>query len=303
MQSNQAFNWTVRCLWLRSTVSWLLVTTGGGQLGESNPAACNCQCGWGEQTMTDEHKIGLSRRRLLGGLGAIGVASAGAGLGTTAYFSDQEQFEGNTITAGEFGLTVEQSVHNVNQDDLGPDQEAWEEGSGDDNVWVTAPIDITDAKPGDEYEFCWEITVHDNPGYVAATGSSTEENGADAENIDVDDLWDVDDEDDLSTLGDEATAVLVTKDSDGNELASVDYGTLGDLLASLESGILVSHAEGPHRFEEGETVTVCLEVTIPTEVGNEIQGAVTSTDMTFYAEQARHNDPQDVKDEAANVAS
>ena len=30
--------------------------------------------------------IGLSRRKVLAGLGAVGVASAGAGLGTTAYF-------------------------------------------------------------------------------------------------------------------------------------------------------------------------------------------------------------------------
>jgi len=58
--------------------------------------------------MTDKanNSIGLSRRKMLAGLGAIGVASAGAGLGTTAYFSDQESFEGNTITAGELDLSV-----------------------------------------------------------------------------------------------------------------------------------------------------------------------------------------------------
>ncbi|WP_141551710.1 SipW-dependent-type signal peptide-containing protein [Natrinema sp. CBA1119] len=39
-----------------------------------------------------EDKYGLSRRQLLGGLGAIGVTSAGVGLGTTAYFSDDELF-------------------------------------------------------------------------------------------------------------------------------------------------------------------------------------------------------------------
>jgi len=57
--------------------------------------------------MTDSNStIGLSRRKVLAGLGAIGVASAGAGLGTTAYFSDEESFEGNTITAGELALSV-----------------------------------------------------------------------------------------------------------------------------------------------------------------------------------------------------
>ena len=57
--------------------------------------------------MTDtKPTIGLSRRKMLAGLGAIGVASAGAGLGTTAYFSDQQSFEGNTIAAGELALSV-----------------------------------------------------------------------------------------------------------------------------------------------------------------------------------------------------
>lgn len=51
--------------------------------------------------------FGLSRRKLLAGLGAVGVASAGAGLGTTAYFSDTESFEGNTITAGTLALKVD----------------------------------------------------------------------------------------------------------------------------------------------------------------------------------------------------
>ena len=51
--------------------------------------------------------IGLSRRKLLAGLGAVGVASAGAGLGTTAYFNDTESFEGNTLTAGELDLKLD----------------------------------------------------------------------------------------------------------------------------------------------------------------------------------------------------
>jgi len=51
--------------------------------------------------------IGLSRRKLLAGLGAVGVASAGAGLGTTAYFNDTEAFEGNTLTAGELDLKLD----------------------------------------------------------------------------------------------------------------------------------------------------------------------------------------------------
>ncbi|PHQ45794.1 hypothetical protein DJ68_10875 [Halorubrum sp. C3] len=51
--------------------------------------------------------IGLSRRTVLAGLGAVGLASAGAGLGTTAYFNDTESFEGNQLTAGQLDLLVD----------------------------------------------------------------------------------------------------------------------------------------------------------------------------------------------------
>ncbi|MDZ7746622.1 MAG: SipW-dependent-type signal peptide-containing protein [Halobacteriales archaeon] len=49
----------------------------------------------------------LSRRNVLAGLGTIGLASAGAGLGTSAFFSDEESFEDNTLVAGELDLLVD----------------------------------------------------------------------------------------------------------------------------------------------------------------------------------------------------
>ena len=48
-----------------------------------------------------------TRRQLLAGMGAVGLASAGAGLGTTAYFNDTESFAGNSLQAGEFDLKVD----------------------------------------------------------------------------------------------------------------------------------------------------------------------------------------------------
>jgi predicted ribosomally synthesized peptide with SipW-like signal peptide len=48
----------------------------------------------------------LTRRKALAALGTIGVASAGAGLGTSAYFSDQETFENNQLTAGTLDMKV-----------------------------------------------------------------------------------------------------------------------------------------------------------------------------------------------------
>ena len=62
--------------------------------------------------MTDnDQTYALSRRKVLGALGAVGIASAGAGLGTTAYFNDTESFENNTLTAGELDLKVDWEEH------------------------------------------------------------------------------------------------------------------------------------------------------------------------------------------------
>jgi predicted ribosomally synthesized peptide with SipW-like signal peptide len=66
--------------------------------------------------MTDN--LTLTRRRVLAGLGTIGVASAGAGLGTSAYFSDVETFENNEMVAGEFDLKVDWQVTYTGPDGL-----------------------------------------------------------------------------------------------------------------------------------------------------------------------------------------
>jgi predicted ribosomally synthesized peptide with SipW-like signal peptide len=58
--------------------------------------------------MTDDPQLyNLTRRKVLAGLGAVGLASAGAGLGTSAYFSDRESFENNMLRAGELDLLLD----------------------------------------------------------------------------------------------------------------------------------------------------------------------------------------------------
>jgi predicted ribosomally synthesized peptide with SipW-like signal peptide len=58
--------------------------------------------------MTNEPRLfNTTRRRVLAGIGAVGLASAGAGLGTTAYFSDTESFENNTLEAGRLDLKLD----------------------------------------------------------------------------------------------------------------------------------------------------------------------------------------------------
>ncbi len=59
-------------------------------------------------TQEDEPRLyDLSRRRVLAGLGAVGIASAGAGLGTSAFFSDEEEFANNRLTAGTLDLKLD----------------------------------------------------------------------------------------------------------------------------------------------------------------------------------------------------
>ncbi|MFB6188825.1 MAG: TasA family protein [Halapricum sp.] len=52
-------------------------------------------------------RITLSRRRVLGAAVAAGLASAGAGVGTMAAFSDSESSSDNQITAGTLDLTLD----------------------------------------------------------------------------------------------------------------------------------------------------------------------------------------------------
>jgi len=58
-----------------------------------------------------EHEFDLTRRKVLGSIGAVGAASAGAGLGTSALFNDTESFENNSITAGTLDLKVDWEEH------------------------------------------------------------------------------------------------------------------------------------------------------------------------------------------------
>jgi predicted ribosomally synthesized peptide with SipW-like signal peptide len=158
--------------------------------------------------MTDDFE--LTRRKALAALGTIGVASAGAGLGTSAYFSDQETFENNRLTAGELDLKVSWAEHYsdwsedeaefarmedgelVVEDRAGfmeatlqeefPDAEtrsAIESGDADPcEEFADVPddlekpvIELGDVKPGDFGEVTFDFVLCDNPGYVWLNGA------------------------------------------------------------------------------------------------------------------------------------
>jgi predicted ribosomally synthesized peptide with SipW-like signal peptide len=56
--------------------------------------------------MDDDNTLDITRRTALAALGSVGIASAGAGLGTSAFFSDAETFANNQLTAGTLDMTV-----------------------------------------------------------------------------------------------------------------------------------------------------------------------------------------------------
>mgnify|MGYP006282312873 CR=1 FL=1 len=157
--------------------------------------------------------IGLSRRKVLAGLGAVGVASAGAGLGTTAYFNDTETFEDNTLTAGQFDLLLDWQQTYTGPNGL--EQISAYPDSNEDNDQDTIPdfgeylsdwvidneeydlraatdaykdeyfadlpddfagplIELDDVKPGDHGEVTFSAHLFDNPGYLRVGGDLIE---------------------------------------------------------------------------------------------------------------------------------
>ena len=126
--------------------------------------------------MTDRN-IELTRRKILGAAGAIGVAGAGAGLGTSALFSDEESFANNSITAGTLDMVVEATVvATVDNDYWNTTVDLEGKGETADGPAVEAALDIGDAKPGDWLIICFEITNEDNPGYVQVRSANLVDN-------------------------------------------------------------------------------------------------------------------------------
>jgi len=106
--------------------------------------------------------IELSRRKALAALGTVGVASAGAGLGTSAFFSDQETFENNSLVAGTLDMGVGYSAH---YSDWSPDEA---EGVPNVRMWdgpagtTGGPGDLEPDEVGLPSNAAWLIAVSDD---------------------------------------------------------------------------------------------------------------------------------------------
>jgi predicted ribosomally synthesized peptide with SipW-like signal peptide len=164
--------------------------------------------------MDENTRIDLTRRKALAAIGSIGVASAGAGLGTSAYFSDQETFENNRLTAGTLDMKVSWAEHysdwsedeaahahmeggelvvddregfmNATLQEQFPDKQTrreLDEGTADPcEALADVPddlerpvIELTDVKPGDTGEVTFDFALCSNPGYVWLNGALVSE--------------------------------------------------------------------------------------------------------------------------------
>jgi predicted ribosomally synthesized peptide with SipW-like signal peptide len=123
----------------------------------------------------------LSRRKALAALGTVGVASAGAGVGTSAFFSDQESFENNALVAGSLDMKAAYSVH---YSDWSEDELA---GIDDDAVTMTdheATFDPGPTKvPGIEFATESDLQQFLENTLVAEDGNASCPDGTDADDL------------------------------------------------------------------------------------------------------------------------
>ena len=262
----------------------------------------------------------LSRRKMVAGLGVVGLASAGAGVGTSAFFSDEESFENNTLTAGTLDMSVTANI--VAADDYWTGQGALdlsETADGD----VVSGIQVDDVKPGDWAVICFDIEVGDNPGYVQVRTEEFVENGGANPEPEQDVEGDTDNDADLgefllttvwqnydetsgdktglSTLdpafnnaSDDLNISYGSPDVDGVVDGVTHYTNAREANGVLENGYLIKDDNGdllPINDQANEGVySFCLLLEIPFQVGNVIQGDSISFDLVFETEQVRHNE-------------
>ncbi|RJX48216.1 SipW-dependent-type signal peptide-containing protein [Halonotius pteroides] len=262
----------------------------------------------------------LSRRKMVAGLGVVGLASAGAGVGTSAFFSDEESFENNTLTAGTLDMSVTANV--VAADDYWTGQGALdlsETADGD----VVSGIQVDDVKPGDWAVICFDIEVGDNPGYVQVRTEEFVENGGANPEPEQDVEGDTDNDADLGefllttvwqnydeTSGDKTgLSTLDPVFNNASDDLNISYGSpdVGGVVDGvthytnareangvLEDGYLIKDDNGdllPINDQANQGVySFCLLLEIPFQVGNVIQGDSISFDLVFETEQVRHNE-------------
>jgi len=266
--------------------------------------------------MSDKYE--LSRRKALAALGTIGVAGAGAGMGTSALFSDEESFENNLIQAGTTNLIVNLGLVAVNSSapnsalDINFEEGETREADGE----VRTGIQVGDMKPGDEICLGIDVVVEDNPMYVAveandvvdAEGEDPEpepQPGSDTSGGELDDNLVVSAfgyEDGDPNNGIESGDIDGPSDIADEEgfsapvdWSSFDFSSSGLLYRNYSEENIPGHGDdaptkiGDNGNADTDRVTHYVCVALPDTVGNEVQGDEYGFDLVWSAEQVRNN--------------
>ena len=270
----------------------------------------------------DDDTTGLDvpRRKLLGAIGAVGATSAGAGLGTSAYFNDTESFEGNSVQAGELDLILEGYTAATNSDAI---DVTTGDGSSNsvtaDGTASAAFFTLADVKPGDLAILCLGITIEGNPAYLKVDGSVISDensvNEAEAGEDENDTLGEVEktgtgelaqntniqafgpnnsvDETSLDSIQEDLTEgsfSSTTSNGDSN-FASGTEVLMNQAFTESGTDYVLSVSDGTDArcFDSG-TYRLYFQLSVDTEVGNVIQSDSLDLDLTVQAVQCRHND-------------
>jgi predicted ribosomally synthesized peptide with SipW-like signal peptide len=281
--------------------------------------------------MSDKH-IALTRRKVLAGLGTIGVAGAGAGLGTSALFSDEESFTNNSIQAGELDLIVDYYTSR-DQGSFGSNSQEGQIGGTGITEYT---YDVADVKPGDSGTVAFCPKIVDNPGWLwvgSAGGVTDYENGQTEPEGQIDGTvggtldngtndgpiaGDLSEEIEVTVSYAESVSYDAAADeitcTNTRELQNPEGYTLAELAKELESGLQLDGNEpndgdgstdaypGSADADDQQGPCLCIEWEVPADVGNEIQSDALELDFQFVTFQERNNtDPSDPSNPFANV--
>lgn len=208
--------------------------------------------------MSEDDNSTLTRRRVLGGIATVGAASAAAGAGTMAYFSDTETSSGNTLSAGTLNLDPEGSSggsFDMTVSGLAPNDSGQQVGYLD--LKNTGSVDGT---------LDYEIT-----------GIIDYENGQN----DAESAVDSSDGNNAGELSDhlEIRAYVDRTPADGtrNDDEAITSGWVPLSQGLVDTDISVS---------AGEAIRIWVDARIPSGTGNEVQSDSVEIAAAFHLEQA-----------------
>jgi predicted ribosomally synthesized peptide with SipW-like signal peptide len=244
----------------------------------------------------DGDGIALTRRRALSALAATGAVSAGVGVGTDAFFSDAESFDGNRLVAGELDLEV--AWHKVVE--TATTRVATSDGWPTPRSDASAPLcDLADLKPGDTGRLTLALRIDGLPGYLSLVGRerADEERGqSEAEAGD-------DAEGELDELTTATVSYLDPADPAAPEAGGATTGAYTGSLSSLVGlgglgrGLPLDGAgtasvydclvDGARlgTFADGRTHHLRIEWTVPTWVDSSIASDAFAFDLGVYGVQ------------------